>query len=298
MSVKGSRRIISALVLTLVLTGLTVAALAAPGAHELIKPDQLKGLLHSNNVVVIDVRDATAYSAGNIPGAVWVDKDDFYEDVTFTIDDTTYTVGSMAASPEKLAGLLSSIGVTPLTHVVIYSTAANTKIATRLWWVLEMYGHKNAQVLEGGIEAWTASGYPTSTESVTPVAADYPASELVVNDDMVATLNEVQNRSQETVLVDCRSLTAYNTKHIPGAILVPELDMYHGDGTLKDKQELRSYFSAIGITDKTPVITYCNTGTTATLQYLALTKILGCKDVQNYDGSLTEWNALGLPIEP
>jgi thiosulfate/3-mercaptopyruvate sulfurtransferase len=161
-----------------------------------------------------------------------------------------------------------------------------------------MYGHKNVRVLDGGLENWKASGYDISTKSSVPTLAVYPSTELVVNPNAVAVLDEVKAAlAQGKPVIDCRDQKQYDTKHIPGAILIPEADMYDADGTVKDKNELKSYFAAKGLTEETSIITYCNTGTTATVQYLILTEILGYKNVQNYDSSLTEWNALSIPVE-
>lgn len=300
---KGSKNVLllSALV-ALLLLSFAISAVAAPGAHELITPDQLQGLINSNNVVVVDVRSAADYDAGHIPGAIQVAKEDFFE--------TVGGIPGMAATPGKLAGLLSRIGATPKTHIVIYSADNDTKHAARLWWTLnELYGHKNVQILNGGFQAWTARSYDISTESVTPTPAIYPASELVVNPNAVATKQEVIDAlaQESAVVIDCRNQAFYDgtqkkaarAGHIAGTNLVPESDMYNPDYTFKDKQTLRDYFAAKGITKETPVIVYCNTGTTATAQYLALTKIVGCKNVQNYDGSLMEWAAdPSLPMEP
>ena len=292
LKIKESKSIILAVVFLLLLMIFASPAMASPGAHILIQPDQLNGLIHSKNVVVIDVspKEAT-YNSGHIPGAVWVTKDDFYQNQNQNQNLDSDQVASMAAKPEELALLLSDIGVTPKTHVVIYTSAKDTKLATRVWWVLNMYGHTKAQVLDGGFDAWIASGYEGSTESVTPIEAIYPEAELVTNDDTVATLDEVKTALElGTPVIDCRSLSTYNSKHIPGAILIPETDMYNSDdNTFKDKNVLKKYFADKGITEKTPIITYCNTGTTATVQYLVLAEIIGCKNVQNYDGSLAEW---------
>ena len=279
-----------------------IPAMAAPGAHELITPDQLSGLIHSNNAIIIDVRDVSAYNAGHITGAVNVNMQEFYE--------TVNGVKSQAATPEKLAGLLSRIGATPQTRIVAYSANNDAKHPDRVMWVLNaLYGHKNAQMLDGGFQAWVVNGYEVSTEPVTPTPAVYPASELIANPNAVATLEEVKDAlSQEsgTVVIDCRNMDYYTGKlskvarpgHISGTILVPEMDMYNPDYTLKDKKTLTDYFEAIGITKEISVIVYCNTGTTATVQYLALKNVVGCKDVQNYDGSLTEWAAdPALPME-
>ena len=288
----GKRRIFGVLVIALFVLVSCMPVLASPGAHELIIPQQLEGLVNSNNLVVVDIRDAAAYKAGHIPGAVWLNKSEIYE--------TVEGVKSMAATPEKLAALLGTLGIFPKTHIVVYSAANDVKSATRFWWTLEMYSFKNVQVLDGGFGAWTDTGYATSTVPVVPVKATYPSSDLIVNPDAVATLQEVKDGlSSGAVVIDCRSQAYFDgtlTKfpragHIDGAILVSELDMLNTDYTFRDKNELRKYFAEKGITAKTPVILYCNTGTTATVQFLALKEILGFKDVQNYDGSLTEWTA-------
>ena len=294
-----NKKIFGVLLIFVLLIAVSVSALASPGAHELIIPQQLKGLINSNNVVVVDIREAKAYEANHIPGAVWLNKADLYE--------TVNGVKSMAATPEKLACLLEKIGVSPENHIVVYNTANDVKSATRFWWTMEMYGQTNVQVLDGGFEAWTAKGYATSTVSVVPKVAIYPSSDLIVNPDTVATLQEVKDGiSSGAVVIDCRSQEYFDgtlskfprAGHIAGAILIAEKDMLNNNFNFKSKNELRSYFAEKGITEKTPIILYCNTGTTATVQYLALKEILGFKDVQNYDGSLTEWTAdPSLPME-
>ena len=275
----------------LLLLVFTLPAMAAQGNHELIKPNQLMGLINSNNVVVIDVRSAAEYQAGHIPGAVRVSENEFYEDVHVTVGESQKLVKKMVANPEKIAEMLSRIGVKPQTHVVVYSKSSATKIATRLWWTLEMYGHSKVQVLDGGYEAWKAATDKISTDDVDPIRSFYPASKLAMDPSFIATYEEVLDALEQGVIViDCRDWKQFNTSHIPDTFLIPEEDMFNPDKTFKSKQELRSYFAGYGITGKTPVITYCNSGTTSTVQYFALTQVLGCKDVQNYDGSMNEWS--------
>ena len=278
------------LTLLILLLVFASVAVAAPGASGIIQPNELKDLIQSNNVVVMDVSETSKYDLGHIPGAIQVNTADFFE--------TIGGVAKMAASQEKLAKLLSEKGITPNTNIAIYSQSNDTKHATRFWWTLNMYGHKNVRVLNGGLENWKASGYDISTESSVPTKAVYPSTELVVNPNIVAVLDEVKAAlAKGTPVIDCRDQKQFDTKHIPGAMLIPEADMYNSDGTFKGKDELKSYFAAKGLTEDTPIIAYCNSGTTATVQYLVLTEILGYKNVQNYDGSLNEWNAINKPVE-
>lgn len=55
-------------ILTLI-TGLTLS-LAATAAQPLLSPNELQARLNDPNVRIIDIRDAKAYAAQHIPGAV------------------------------------------------------------------------------------------------------------------------------------------------------------------------------------------------------------------------------------
>ncbi len=267
--------------------------------NALITAEELKNALSEENLVIIDVRATDAYQAGHIPGAISVQTLEFYEDRD--------GVKKMAAGPEKFSALLSKIGVTKESRVVVYSAGNDLKHATRLWWVLHMYGHQNAQVLDGGLDAWIASGYETSTVPGTPTPSEYTLTAADVQQDTLATIEEVKAAlGGAAIILDARNDDYYQGKkykaarsgHIAGAILVSASDNLNEDGTYKTADELAQIYAAKSITANTPVITYCNTGTTATIHYFALTQILGFNSVQNYDGSLMEWAAdPDLPME-
>lgn len=269
-----------------------VLALPALGAQSnaLINATELNKLLDRDDVVIIDVRNAEAYQTGHIPGAVSVQTSEFYEDRD--------GVKKLAAGPEKFSALLSRIGVNKNSRVIIYSTGNDLKHATRLWWVFHMYGHENAQVLDGGIDAWNALGYELSTQAVTPSPAEYTLTAADVRQDTVATTEEVKAAlNTGTVIVDCRNTDYFQGKaakaaragHIAGAILISAKENLNDDMTFKNAEQLAKVYAARGITAGTPVITYCNTGTTSTVHYFALTQILGYKNVQNYDAALMGW---------
>ena len=58
---------------------------------------------------------------------------------------------------------MSALGVEDGTAVVIYDRNGMTW-STRVWWLLRAYGFDDAAVLDGGWQAWTDEGRPTSTE--------------------------------------------------------------------------------------------------------------------------------------
>jgi len=85
--------------------------------------------------------------------------------------------------------------------------------------------------------------------------------------------------------------------HIPGAMNLfwMEDQVSRENQSLKPPPELRKLYEAAGILPTSTVVTYCNSGMQATQSYFTL-KYLGY-DVKLYDGSLSEWNLKGGPVE-
>lgn len=185
---------------------LAVPAFAAQ-SNAVISAGELNGFVDSEGVVIIDVRAADAYGAGHIPGAVSVQTSEFFEELA--------GVKQMAAGPEKFSALLSKTGVAEESQVVIYSAGNDFKHAARLWWTFHIYGHQNAQLLDGGFDTWVAAGYDVSTDPVTPAASVYTLTAEDVNQDAVATTDEVKSAlGTDTVIIDCRDENYYQGKNI------------------------------------------------------------------------------------
>src|SRR5436190_490160 len=86
--------------------------------------------------------------------------------------------------------------------------------------------------------------------------------------------------------------------HIPGAASIPWAQAVKEDGTFKDADELRELYGGKGVTDGDPIIAYCRIGERSAHTWFVLHELLGEDDVQNYDGSWTEWgNMVNVPIE-
>jgi 3-mercaptopyruvate sulfurtransferase SseA len=53
------------------------------------------------------------------------------------------------------------------------------------------------------------------------------------------------------------------------------------------------------VSDETPVVTYCQSGTRSSAVYFALVQLgFDAEDMLNYDGSWAEYSRLDLPVEP
>jgi thiosulfate/3-mercaptopyruvate sulfurtransferase len=68
---------------------------------------------------------------------------------------------------------------------------------------------------------------------------------------------------------------------------------------LKPPSELRALFAERGVTEDTPVVTYCQSGTRSAAVYFAMHQLgFSPERVANYDGSWAEYSRLDLPVEP
>lgn len=228
------------------------------------------------------------YDAGHIPGAVYVD---WTQDI-INPDDP---VPAQLATPEAFAALMNQLGIGDDSYVVVYDHKG-MQFATRMWWALGYYGHGNTAVLDGGWNKWSAEGRPTSTGVPT-----YPAATFTPQAGRQGrvTAQEVLEHSElgDAIIVDARDREQYTGAiargaqggHIPGAILVPNAQLFTPTGTWKSDEELRQIMAEAGLDEQPdrPVVAYCNGGVAATTVLLALDR-LG-RPGRNYDGSWNEW---------
>lgn len=136
----------------------------------------------------------------------------------------------------------------------------------------------------------------THNETDELVSAEWVESHLdeFQADDPAYRLLEVNN---PTVTANSE-YTPYEEGHIPGAKSVPTTTVLKEDGRFKDAEELRQLYEDVGVTPDQSVITYCRVGERSSIEWFVLHELLDFEDVENYDGSWTEWgNAIRAPIE-
>jgi thiosulfate/3-mercaptopyruvate sulfurtransferase len=252
-------------------------------------------------VVEVDV-DTTAYDQGHVPGAA------AWNWTTELCDTLTRDIVPI----KKLEGLLGQSGIDNKTTIVLYGDNNNWFAAWALW-QLKIYGHEDVRIMDGGRKKWLAEGRELATDRPKFASTTYKASgpDLTLR----AFLPEVQQAIQggRAALVDVRSPQEFTGEilappglpetcqrggHIPGAKNIPWGKNCNEDGTFKGFDDLKSMYTAQGISGEQPVVAYCRIGERSSLTWFVLKYLLGFKDVKNYDGSWTEWgNLVGAPVE-
>lgn len=261
---------------------------ANPGL--LVDTDWLEANLGNENLRIIDVRSPDEYVAGHVKNAINIHSRSFI--------DPDHEVSGMVLPPDKFAALVGDLGIGNDQEVVVYGSG-NILWATRVFWALELYGHKNAKVLNGGFAKWAEEGRATTTDVPT-----FAATTFTVDFDpfLVATIDEVQtaisNEDSGVVILDNRSAGEYTGRdarsdrggHIPGAVNQDWVVYLNGTDarTLKSASELTALFASVGITEDTEVMAHCQTAVRSSVAYF-VARLLGYNNVQNYDGAWSEW---------
>jgi thiosulfate/3-mercaptopyruvate sulfurtransferase len=275
-----------------------------PGREDVLVSTQwVADHLNDSNVKLIEVDvDTTQYDEGHAPGAVSFNWTSQLQD----------QVRRDIASKEQIEQLLSEAGVNNDDTVILYGDN-NNWFAAYAYWLLEMYGHKNLKLMDGGRKKWVEEGRPSTKDVPKPQKTSYKASGP--NLDLRARSDEVLKAVNDgkRALVDVRSPAEYNGEimappglqetaqrmgHIPGAQNIPWAQAANEDGTFKSDDELKKLYGDKGITGDKDVIAYCRIGERSSHTWFALRHLLGFKNVKNYDGSWTEWGSMvGMPIE-
>lgn len=252
----------------------------------LIETDQLASRLQQAGLRLVDLRSKEKYQAGHIPGAVWFD--------TALLKDPVEKL--YAPSPANVARIMGEHGISNETLVVAYDDQGGLW-AARLWWVLDYYGHTKAQVLNGGWNKWAKENRPTETSAPTITPATFTPK---LNEAVVCALEYVQNAAKrpDVVIVDARTAAEYNGTdvraarggHIPNAVNIDWQRTVTNDDLRiwRPAAELRRLYESAGVTPDKEVITYCQTAVRAAHTLFTL-RLLGYKNVRNYDGSWAEY---------
>jgi thiosulfate/3-mercaptopyruvate sulfurtransferase len=265
----------------------------------LVSTAWLEAHLNDPDLIVLDAtyflpgegRDAVAeFRAAHIPGAQVFDIDAIADDAT--------DLPHMVPTPGRFAQLVGALGIGSDKRLVFYDQRGIFS-APRGWWLMGLYGHDAAFVLDGGLPKWRAENRALEKGTPPPLSPatfrpDFRASRLRGIGDMLA---NVQTGAE--LVLDARAAPRFRGEaaepraglragHIPGAANLPFGELLAGDGTMLPPDALRTRLAAAGADGRRPVVTSCGSGVSAAVLTLALVRA-GLPAGALYDGSWAEW---------
>jgi thiosulfate/3-mercaptopyruvate sulfurtransferase len=264
----------------------------------LAEPDWVWEHRDDPGVRVVDCGSADAYARAHIPMAVALSVDGWLKEP----EGGVHVMG-----PEAFATLMGRLGVSEDTTVVAYDDF-NTTYATRLWWVLNYYGHTAAKVLNGGWHRWLSEERPMTFHETAPEPGRFSAR---ANEDIMCRLDYLKGRYDhpDVQVLNVLAVAYYRGEanpfrnkrvgHIPGSVNIPIEKFLTDDdrGVFKPARELRATLDNAGLSPAKETVVHCQAGIRTTLGFFVLS-LLGWDRIRAYDAAMAEWaNQEDTPLE-
>lgn len=231
------------------------------------------------------------YQDGHIPGAVFADLN---RDLSAAVTECTgrHPMPDAQACKE----MFGRLGITQGKQVVVYDTSAGG-MAVRLWFMLRVFGHTAAALLDGGFAKWVEEGRQLAQ-------GEYRREAVVFTGEMDES-NVVSTAEMERIvadgsmlILDARAPERYRgdvepidpvAGHIPGAVNDWYLENLNPDGTFLKVDLLAEKYTRV-LNGRSPgsVVVYCGSGVTSCHLLLAM-EYAGYPGAKLYAGSWSEW---------
>ena len=270
-------------VLTLINVGVTLAS------TPLISVDWLSQNLQDPELIIIDLRNSLdgggyeTFLEGHIPGSIHSD----YMQAGWRV--TRNDIPGLIPSEKQFQTLARSLGVNQNSHVIIVPAGVSSTdfgSSARVYWTFKSFGHEKISILNGGWASWNEI-YPSQTArgaSIVPKTGNFTAS-LTTEDyiDTKGVEQVVMDKMSEIILLDGRPEKQFwgeekhpkvlAAGHLPGATLLTQSKAYDEiNNKLKSTNALNEIYEDM---QSKPVVSYCNTGHWAAMNWFVLSELLG-----------------------
>ncbi|MDQ6529189.1 sulfurtransferase [Flavobacterium sp. LHD-85] len=256
-------------------------------------------LIANSNIILIDARAGAntfeSYQKEHLKGARFIDLN---RDLAAIPENPANGGRHPLPSPEDFSKVLSSLGISPSDHIVVYDDKNGSNFAARFWWMMRAIGHEKIQVLNGGYQAAIQAGFTTNSGIENFEKTAYQSQEWklpLVNIEEV----EKARKNDQNIIIDVRDKNRFDglvepldliAGHIPGAVNVPLTENLDENGLFKSANELaEKYKAVIGNKTSENTIVHCGSGVTACHTLLAM-DYAGLPIPKLYVGSWSEWS--------
>jgi thiosulfate/3-mercaptopyruvate sulfurtransferase len=208
-------------------------------------------------------------------------------------------VGGMLPEADALAALIGGLGVGNEDHVVVVGpggSAGAMTLATRIYWTFKAAGHDAVSLLDGGFSIYRAArGAIEKGELTPPARSDYTVS---IRTELIAEAADVAAPG-DAALIDARMSDQYvgvnqyravaRAGTLPGAENIPITWLTKPDGRFQPAEMLANLAQNSALSADAPLITFCNSGQMASLDWFVAHELLGNSQARMYDGSMIDW---------
>jgi thiosulfate/3-mercaptopyruvate sulfurtransferase len=228
----------------------------------LVETDWLAERLDDPQLRLVDCDPFDVYRRAHIQNAIGIPVHHYIKEPGYASNPRQHP---LVAPPDTMKEVMEGMGIGDDNLVVAYDSNG-CLWATRLWWVLNYYGHTNVKVLNGGWRKWFDEGRPVSIERARPAAATFTPR---AHPDLLATLDYGRQNvgNADVVFLDVRSDGEWEGTNdrgnkragrIPGAVHLEWLNFVTHDKyrTIKPAHELRAMLEEAGVTPDKEIVTY------------------------------------------
>lgn len=246
------------------------------------------------NVILVDVRNESAYASAHLQGAVnasWT----YFANVNVPTGTLKYGTLWPEATMAKRIGAL---GINGSKMVIIYDDGAGWGQAGYTAAIMRMSGIKNAKILNGGITAWRKAGGKVSTTKHANKAVAFTIK--AYDPTFVVDTKWVDNNigKPNFKIIDVRTPQEYDGKirpfgekragHLPTAVNITMGEFSTSEFKWKSAAEIKETLMKAGIMPEDEVVLYDTAGVRAA-NVLMMLRYAGYANTRFYDEGFQAW---------